>query len=109
MPLDLANAGAQVARMATDMAAQAARMRGVPRFAAEVLRDWHDRPQEARSYLEGVEQGGVWPFAPPLEPLLTTVPALREPADYAVIATDGSQIDVDSHGLVQCFLINLGW
>jgi hypothetical protein len=109
MSLDLADAGAQVARMATDMAAQASRMREVPRFAADLLREWHDRPQEARSYLEGLEQGGVWPFAPPLEPLLTIAPAIGEPPDYAVIATDGSQIDVDSHGLVQCFLINVGW
>jgi hypothetical protein len=30
------------------------------------------------------------------------------PSDYTVIATDGSQIDVDRHGPVHCFLINIG-
>ena len=30
------------------------------------------------------------------------------PADYAVLATDGSQIDVDRHGPAHCFLINIG-
>ena len=53
-------------------------------------------------------RGGVWPFAVPEEPLLTAVPAPPEPRDYTVVATDGSQIDVDSHGLIHCFLINIG-
>ncbi|MGH2345747.1 MAG: DNA double-strand break repair nuclease NurA, partial [Chloroflexota bacterium] len=29
--------------------------------------------------------------------------------NYAVAATDGSQIDADSHGMVRCILINIGW
>ena len=53
--------------------------------------------------------GGAWPFAVPLEPLLTAVDAAAEPTAYAVAATDGSQIDVDSHGLVHCYLVNVGW
>ncbi len=31
------------------------------------------------------------------------------PADYTVIATDGSQIDVDRHESTGCYLINVGW
>lgn len=109
MTLDLVDAGAQVGRMASEMAAQAARMGAVPRFAADLLLRWHERHLEARSYLEGLEQGGIWPFAPPVEPLCTAYPAQDEPRDYTVVAADGSQIDVDSHGLVHCFLINVGW
>ena len=30
------------------------------------------------------------------------------PTDYAALATDGSQIDVDRHGPAHCFLINIG-
>ena len=35
--------------------------------------------------------------------------ALRLPAEFTVIATDGSHIDVDRHRATRCFLINIGW
>lgn len=95
--------------MADELAAHAERMRAVPAFAVAVQRSWHARPEEAHAYLAGVGSGGVWPFALPAEPLLTAVPAAPAPPDYAVVATDGSQIDVDTHGLVQCSLVNVGW
>ena len=109
MTLDLGAVSLQVAMMTGEMASHAQRMRAVPTFAAETLRLWHQRPEEAQEYLDGVGSGGVWPFAVPLEPLLTAVPLPVEPPDHAVLAADGSQIDVDSHGLVHCFLINVGW
>ncbi len=109
MSLDVAAASTQIHQMAGVLAAQAARMRVVPGFAADLLGDWHTRHEEAQAYLEGMEMGGIWPFAVPVEPLLSALPAPAEPADYAVVATDGSQIEMDGHGLVQCFLLNLGW
>ncbi|HWE61655.1 MAG TPA: DNA double-strand break repair nuclease NurA [Chloroflexota bacterium] len=109
MSLDVVAASRQVRAMADQLAVQALRMRSVPAFATEQLRHWHERPEEAQTYLEGVGSAGVWPFAVPAEPLLTAVAAPPEPADYTVVATDGSQIDVDSHGLVHCYLVNVGW
>lgn len=109
MTLDVVSAAQQVASMSGELAAQAARMGSVPRFAADLLRRWHEQPEEAQAYLEGIGSGGVWPFAVPEEPLLTAIDAPAEPVEYAVLATDGSQIDVDSHGLVHCALINTGW
>jgi len=109
MSLDVVAASKEVTRMAGDLVAQVERMRPVPGFAADLLRYWHDHAEEAQDYLEGLEQGGVWPFAVPVEALLTTGMACSEPATYTVLATDGSQIDVDSHGLVHCFLVNVGW
>ncbi len=35
-------------------------------------------------------------------------PAPPIPSDYAAVATDGSHIDVDRHGPVRCYLINIG-
>ncbi len=35
--------------------------------------------------------------------------ALPLPAEFTVIATDGSHIDVDRHRATRCFLINIGW
>ncbi|HVA90100.1 MAG TPA: DNA double-strand break repair nuclease NurA [Chloroflexota bacterium] len=109
MALDVMAASSQVQTMAGALAAQAARMRMVPGFAAELLRTWHARSEEAQAYLEGLETGGIWPFAVPLEPLLSAFSVRGEPRDYAVMATDGSQIDADSHGMVRCLLINVGW
>ncbi len=109
MALDVVAASSQVQTMAGALAAQAARMRVVPGFAADLLRTWHTRSEEAHAYLEALETGGIWPFAVPLEPLLSAFTVRGEPRDYGVGATDGSQIDADSHGMVHCLLINVGW
>ncbi|HVC82895.1 MAG TPA: DNA double-strand break repair nuclease NurA [Chloroflexota bacterium] len=109
MALDVLAASSQVRTMAGALAAQAARMREVPGFATDLLRTWHTRSEEAQAYLEGLETGGIWPFAVPLEPLLSAFTVRGEPRDSAVVATDGSQINADSHGLVRCLLINVGW
>jgi len=47
-------------------------------------------------------------LAGPLEPLSTHIAPIAVPADFSVIATDGSQIDVDRHQSTHCFLINIG-
>ena len=45
----------------------------------------------------------------PLQRLNHRQPPVSPPADYAVLATDGSQIEPDSHGAASCYLINIGW
>lgn len=109
MTLDLNLTSLQVMQMAGDLAATAQRMRAVPKYAESVMRIWHERAEEAQAYLDGVGSGGVWPFAVPIEPLLTVSALPSTPQDCTVIAVDGSQIDVDSHGLVHCMLVNTGW
>ena len=42
------------------------------------------------------------------ESLADRHPSPAVPGDYAVLAVDGSHIDVDRHLAVQCFLINIG-
>jgi len=49
-----------------------------------------------------------WLLAEPVEPLDTVRDLGNVPTDYAVVATDGSHIDVDRHGEVNCYLINIG-
>jgi hypothetical protein len=107
MTLDIVSTAAQVGGMADQLAASAERMRPVPDFARDLFARWHARHEDAVGVLESAEQGGVWPFAMPLDPLLVTRSTAAADG-YAVVATDGSQIDVDSHGLVHCFLINVG-
>jgi hypothetical protein len=43
-----------------------------------------------------------------VEPLATHHKPAGVPADFTVIATDGSQIDVDRHTSARCYLINIG-
>ncbi|MCX7859220.1 MAG: DNA double-strand break repair nuclease NurA [Chloroflexus sp.] len=49
-----------------------------------------------------------WLLAAPFESLDTVADLPAIPADYAIVATDGSHIDVDRHGEVSCYLINIG-
>src|SRR5215831_13033280 len=42
----------------------------------------------------------AWLLARPIEPLNAVHDLPPRPADYALIATDGSQIDVERHGMV---------
>jgi hypothetical protein len=49
-----------------------------------------------------------WLLARPVEPLDTARNLPERPASYALVATDGSQIDLDRHGSASCYLINIG-
>src|SRR3712207_2462047 len=50
----------------------------------------------------------AWLLARPIEPLNAIHDLPPRPADYALVATDGSQIDVERHGMVACYVINIG-
>jgi hypothetical protein len=50
----------------------------------------------------------VWLLARPVEPLNATYELPPRPAEYALVATDGSQIDVERHGMAACYVINIG-
>jgi hypothetical protein len=50
----------------------------------------------------------AWLLARPVEPLNAARDLPPRPADYALVATDGSQIDVERHGMVACYVINIG-
>ena len=43
-----------------------------------------------------------------VEPLASHTKPADMPSDFSVIATDGSQIDVDRHTSARCYLINIG-
>jgi NurA domain len=53
-------------------------------------------------------EGFAWLLARPVEPLNTIVELPVHPVEYALVATDGSQIDVEHHGMVACYVINIG-
>ncbi|MCL2706689.1 MAG: DNA double-strand break repair nuclease NurA [Dehalococcoidia bacterium] len=47
-------------------------------------------------------------LAGPVEPFSTCKPPISISAPFSIIATDGSQIDVDRHQSTRCYLINIG-
>ncbi|MBI2851218.1 MAG: DNA double-strand break repair nuclease NurA [Chloroflexi bacterium] len=49
----------------------------------------------------------AWPVADPVEALDCHYPNPPLPADFTVIATDGSHIDVDRHRSTRCYLLNI--
>jgi hypothetical protein len=49
-----------------------------------------------------------WLVAGLVDGLASRHPAPPPPAEFSVIASDGSQIDVDRHHSARCFLINIG-
>ncbi len=74
-------------------------------IAIALLHAWHDRPAALR---DAVARGESWLVGEPLESLLAIHEAPPALSDYTVIASDGSSIDLDRHGLTQCCLINVG-
>ena len=50
----------------------------------------------------------TWLVAGLVDGLDKTYPCPTSPADFTVLATDGSHIDVDRHHNARCFLINIG-
>src|SRR3954447_10522957 len=105
MTLDLLKVGPQAAEMA--------------QHAAERYRQFGSRLVEARALLR--QHASSWQaFAAiavnasrrlprPLEPLDVHAAVDSAPRDHIVIATDGSQIEPDRHGVADFFLLNVGW
>ncbi len=54
------------------------------------------------------QESAQWLLARPVEPLDTVVDLPPRPEAYAIVATDGSQIDVERHGPLPCYVINIG-
>ncbi len=108
MGLDLSALSKQVRQMsqtaalnAADVATRAAMARERYLAAAGEEAYWAQAANLSR-------ESASWLLAMPVEPLDTARPLPPAPTAYSVVATDGSQIDLDRHGAVACYLINIG-
>ncbi|HEU5011068.1 MAG TPA: DNA double-strand break repair nuclease NurA [Roseiflexaceae bacterium] len=54
------------------------------------------------------QETAAWLLARPVEPLNATYDLPPRPPSYALVATDGSQIDMERHGMAMCYVINIG-
>lgn len=78
------------------------------RAARAALSEWAARPTTWRGRLRAAQTR--WPLALPLDEHANQgYAAPPAPDAYAVLATDGSHIDVDRSAAARCYVLNLGW
>lgn len=61
-----------------------------------------------RDVIEESARSAAWLAAKPLEALDAVHDLPPCPPAYAVAASDGSQLDVDHHGIAACYVVNIG-
>jgi hypothetical protein len=104
--LDLTRIAAQVAAMISGLKdGRAARERRL-RFALDTLGSPAIDLDALKKKIRAAKT--TWLVAELAEGLSLRGPLPPAPADFTVIATDGSHIDVDRHRAARCFLINIG-
>ena len=106
MTLDLLKVGPRVAEMARDADDRDGWHRARLAEAREILGRLAGRWQELAEIAADTADRRL---PKPLEPLDTHLRGPDAPANHVVIATDGSQIEPDRHGVGDYFLINIGW
>jgi hypothetical protein len=76
---------------------------------SRTLEVFHSQSNNLESLAKKIEASKTtWLVARPVEPVDRCYQPISLPSDFAVMATDGSHIDVDRHHSVHCYLINIG-
>jgi len=106
MPLDIVQIVAQIEALAGELkTSQRAREERL-QFALNMLRS---PDMEIKSLKERIASSKTtWLIAEPQERLDLSYEVPPSPAEFVVIAADGSHIDVDRHSPARCYLINIG-
>jgi hypothetical protein len=108
MALDLTALGQQVRQMSNSMAEQAS---ATGERIAGVAQTYHDNTGREEHWAEAARLSrdtATWLLAEPREPLDTVRALPGTPQTYTLLASDGSQIDIDRHGVAACYVINTG-
>lgn len=108
MTLDFQRLARQLDDLAASLRERAEESRARLARAIDALRRWSDSPEELGDRLKRANTR--WLLAEPLDQRLDAAhPASSTPVDYAVLASDGSHIDVERHSPTPCFVLNMGW
>lgn len=108
MSLDMLALGGQVRAMSGALRDE---LRTLPARIAETRQMLINEAAEWeywRDVIEETSRTAAWLTAQPLERFDQVYDLPRCPAAYAVAASDGSQLDIDHHGIVACYLLNIG-
>jgi hypothetical protein len=106
MSLDLTRVAAQVVAMIAGLKDSRAERENRLRFAMETLGSPGIDLDALKKKIKACRT--TWLVAEIVEGLDRRYPAPPPPADFTVLATDGSHIDVDRHHNTRCYLINTG-
>ena len=106
MSLDLTRIASQVEGMAAQLKAGSQERRRHLQQAMAILGD-RDTDLE-RLKRKAAASRTSWLVAEPVEKLDCHYPVPPPPDEFTVMATDGSQIDIDRHLSARCFIINIG-
>lgn len=108
MSLDLTRLSKQVREMSGALAQSTS---DTSRRIAQVFERYQQEAGAEEQWARAVDLSrstANWLLSRPVEPLDTVVAAPPRPPDYAIVATDGSHIEVDRHGVAEYYLINTG-
>ena len=106
MPVDLSQVVAQISGLVTRLKAESARRDERLRHAVDLFRDAD--AVALQSKIEASWDRTPWPIALLAGDISSRYDASPCPADFTVVATDGSHIEVDRHSSVRFYLINIG-
>ena len=106
MSLDLNQVAAQIDGMAASLKAEEENWKRCLSRALEILQLQAADVDSLRRKIEA--SNTTWLVAGVTDDLAGRHRPLPCPADFAVIASDGSHIDVDRHSPARCYLINIG-
>jgi hypothetical protein len=106
MSLDLNQVAAQIEGMAAGLKAEQKEKEGHLSHALNVLRLKSGDLDSLRKRVESSKT--TWLVAGIASELIGCHESISCPPDFAVIAVDGSHIDVDRHSAARCCLINIG-
>ena len=106
MTLDISQVYGQVEAMAGDLKASQADYGRRLDIALDTLKTAGPAQAELKKKIDNART--TWLVAGLKEDIGLKRPAAKCPGDYAVVASDGSHIDVDRHHSVRLFLLNVG-
>jgi hypothetical protein len=108
MGLDLSALSRQVRAMSGSLAVEAGDQRDRQVLALGRYLEESDAYADWARAVDLSRETSAWLLARPIEPLNAIHELPARPPDYALVATDGSQIDVERHGMAACYVINVG-
>lgn len=108
MTLDMLALGGQIRSMSgalrDELTALPDRIARARELLAEEAAEW----EYWRDVVEEQSGTAAWLTAQPLERYDAVYDLPACPASYVVAASDGSQLDIDHHGVAACYVINIG-
>ena len=108
MGLDLSALSRQVRTMSGSLAGEAGDKQQRQSLALGRYLEESEAHEQWAQAADLSRESAAWLLARPVEPLNAIYDLPARPLDYALIATDGSQIDVERHGMAACYVINIG-